>query len=625
MDFSRNPHYTKDFEFYDQSLLNDVEKGDPKSQEFFRLLSLCHTVMSQVKNGNLEYQAQSPDEDALVSAARNFGFVFKERTPRSITIAFNGQEEIYELLCILDFNNVRKRMSVILRRNGKIRLYCKGADTVILERLAPGDEEMKAATQEHLDKFATEGLRTLLCGIKDLTEDTFQTWKTAHHEAAIALTDREEKLDFVYNEIEKNLHLVGATAIEDKLQDGVPQTIQNILTAGIKLWVLTGDKQETAINIGYSSNILTDELYKDEPFIVDGDTHASVQQQLTEIKQTMQGVLDNNPNKDAKLRSHNHEDLSMSTFSDASSLDDKEHPYGGHTNGIVKSEKVIESERDKDPYKHGPSRGNGTTVFEKEIHQSPISSPTSPFSIGGEDFALVVNGHSLVHALTPELELLFLSVAENCGSVICCRVTPLQKAMVVELVKKYKKAVTLSIGDGANDVSMIKTAHIGIGISGQEGMQAVLASDYSISQFRFLERLLLVHGRWSYYRMCKFLRYFFYKNFAFTLCHLWYAFFCGFSATTLFEDRFIAVYNLFYTSQPVLALGIFDQDVNDKLSVKFPKLYTPGLTSSLFNKQEFFRSALQGFVTSCVLFFMNYGKLRKGIFTMTKKYVCDSS
>ena len=158
MDFSRNPYYTQDFDFYDQSLLNDVERGDPKSQEFFRLLSLCHTVMSQVKNGSLEYQAQSPDEDALVSAARNFGFVFKERTPRSITIAFNGQEEIYELLCILDFNNVRKRMSVILRRNGKIRLYCKGADTVILERLAPGDDEMKAATQEHLDKFATEGL-----------------------------------------------------------------------------------------------------------------------------------------------------------------------------------------------------------------------------------------------------------------------------------------------------------------------------------------------------------------------------------------------------------------------------------------------------------------------------------
>lgn len=113
---------------------------------------------------------------------------------------------------------------------------------------------------------------------------------------------------------------------------------------------------------------------------------------------------------------------------------------------------------------------------------------------------------------------------------ICCRVTPLQKALVVGLVKKSKSAVTLAIGDGANDVSMIRTAHVGVGISGQEGMQAVLASDYSIGQFKFLERLLLVHGRWSYYRMSKFLRYFFYKNFAFTLCHIWFAFFCGFSA-----------------------------------------------------------------------------------------------
>ena len=73
-------------------------------------------------------------------------------------------------------------------------------------------------------------------------------------------------------------------------------------------------------------------------------------------------------------------------------------------------------------------------------------------------------------------------------------------------------------------------AHIGVGISGQEGIQAVLASDYSFSQFRFLQRLLLVHGRWSYLRMCRFLCYFFYKNFAFTMVHFWFGFFCGFSA-----------------------------------------------------------------------------------------------
>jgi len=139
-------------------------------------------------------------------------------------------------------------------------------------------------------------------------------------------------------------------------------------------------------------------------------------------------------------------------------------------------------------------------------------------------------------------------------SVICCRVTPLQKAMVVELIKKNKKAVTLAIGDGANDVSMIKAAHIGVGISGQEGMQAVLASDYSIAQFRFLERLLLVHGRWSYYRMCKFLRYFFYKNFAFTLCHFWFAFFCGFSAQVNFN---VLLVTRAVSKQKCLTLSLF--------------------------------------------------------------------
>lgn len=165
-------------------------------------------------------------------------------------------------------------------------------------------------------------------------------------------------------------------------------------------------------------------------------------------------------------------------------------------------------------------------------------------------FAIVVNGHSLVHCLAPDLEAKFLDIASQCKAVICCRVTPLQKALVVDLIKRTKNAVTLAIGDGANDVSMVKgrgwyssfwsankietsfiiAAHIGVGISGKEGMQAVLASDYSIAQFKYLERLLLVHGRWSYYRISKFLKYFFYKNFAFTLCHYWFAFFCGFSA-----------------------------------------------------------------------------------------------
>ncbi|EEB16029.1 ATPase, class I, type 8B, putative [Pediculus humanus corporis] len=561
LDFSFNKDYEPGFKFYDKKLLEDVLAKDQNCYNFFRLLALCHTVMADQKDGKLEYQAQSPDEGALVSAARNFGFVFKERSPNSITIEVMGKKEIYELLCILDFNNVRKRMSVILRRNNSLRLYCKGADNVIYERLKPGNSEVAAKTQEHLNKFAGEGLRTLCLAVRDLDELFFNNWKQRHQEAAMSMENRDEKLDAIYEEIEKNMTLIGVTAIEDKLQDGVPQTISKLAMAEIKIWVLTGDKQETAINIGYSCQLLTDDMA--DVFIVDASTFDDVERQLLKHRDTIRKTANNNQGTDTSI--------SVVTFR------------------WDQREKITDSSELDYP--------NGVRIEESEP-------PTT--------FAIVINGHSLVHALQPQLEQLFLEITCSCKSVICCRVTPLQKAKVVEMIKKNKRAVTLAIGDGANDVSMIKAAHIGVGISGQEGMQAVLAADYSIAQFRFLERLLLVHGRWSYYRMCKFLRCFFYKNFAFTLCHFWFAFFCGFSAQTVFDPMFIAVYNLFYTSMPVLALGIFDQDVSDLNSLNYPKLYVAGQKNLLFNKAEFIKSALHGFFTSCVIFLIPYGTYKDG-------------
>ncbi|XP_044005984.1 probable phospholipid-transporting ATPase IM isoform X3 [Aphidius gifuensis] len=551
LDFSFNKDYEPEFKFYDSTLLDAVKKENDEVFLFFRLLALCHTVMAEEKNGKIEYQAQSPDESALVSAARNFGFVFRERSPNSITIEVMGKREIHELLCILDFNNIRKRMSVILRRNGHIRLYCKGADNVIYEKLKNNSNDIMQKTQEHLNKFAGEGLRTLCLSYKDVDESFYNDWKQRHMEVVMTGgEDKDDKLDAIYEEIEKDMILLGATAIEDKLQDGVPQTIANLSLAGIKLWVLTGDKQETAINIGYSCQLLTDDLT--DVFIVDATTYDAVETQLNRFLETI---------KTAASQQHRPA-LSIVTFSDT------------------------EYNRD-----------------EPDEHEPDYSA----------DFAIVINGHSLVYALNPKMEQLFIEVTTSCKSVICCRVTPLQKAIVVDLIKRNKNAVTLAIGDGANDVSMIKTAHVGVGISGQEGLQAVLASDYSIGQFKFLERLLLVHGRWSYYRMSKFLRYFFYKNFAFTLCHIWFAFFCGFSAQTLFDPMYISVYNLFYTSLPVLAVGVLDQDVNDKNSLLYPKLYTPGLQNMLFNKKEFCWSALHGFWASCVLFLVPYGTYRDGL------------
>ncbi|XP_058824497.1 phospholipid-transporting ATPase ID isoform X2 [Topomyia yanbarensis] len=612
VDFTFNPEYEPDFRWFDQGLLDAVRADEEHAHSFFRLLALCHTVMPEEKNGRLEYQAQSPDEAALVSAARNFGFVFRSRAPNSITIEVMGRTEEYELLSILDFNNVRKRMSVILRRNDTILLYCKGADSVIYDRLGNNQQDLKTRTQEHLNKFAGEGLRTLVLAERRLTKEFFDSWLLRQREAALSLDAREDKLGAIYDEIECEMHLIGVTAIEDKLQDGVPQTIANLQMAGIKVWVLTGDKQETAINIGYSCQLLTDDMV--DVFIIDGLTKLEVEQQLRKYMESLRIVNTYQPTT-----------LPKSSFNQSSELTGVT-ANGGNTrstgpmieiqNSSPPSVSVVTFRWDN---RHRYTSIGGSEEAWDSVNASnysdAVTKPDSTLTDLDEaaGVALVINGHSLEHCLTSELEAKFLDIASHCKAVICCRVTPLQKAMVVELIKRAKDAVTLAIGDGANDVSMIKAAHIGVGISGQEGMQAVLASDYSIAQFKFLERLLLVHGRWSYYRMCKFLRYFFYKNFAFTLCHFWYAFFCGFSAQTVFDPMFISVYNLFYTSLPVLALGIFEQDVSDKNSVEYPKLYTPGITNALFNTTEFIRSVLHGIFSSLILFLIPYGTYKDGI------------
>ncbi|KFO55374.1 putative phospholipid-transporting ATPase ID, partial [Corvus brachyrhynchos] len=540
VNFSFNPLADPRFQFWDPSLLEAVKLGDLHVHEFFRLLSLCHTVMSEEKSeGELLYKAQSPDEGALVTAARNFGFVFRSRTPKTITVHELGQAITYQLLAILDFNNIRKRMSVIVRSpEGKIRLYCKGADTILLERLHPVNQDLTSITTDHLNEYAGEGLRTLVLAYKDLEESYYKDWSERLHRAGSAPEAREDHLARLYDEVEHDMMLLGATAIEDKLQQGVPETIAILTLANIKIWVLTGDKQETAVNIGYSCKMLTDDMT--EVFVVTGHTVLEVREELRKAREKMM-------------------DASRSVC-----------------NGFSYQEKL-------------PSKL--TSVLE---------------AIAGE-YALVINGHSLAHALEADMEVEFLETACACKAVICCRVTPLQKAQVVELVKKYKKAVTLAIGDGANDVSMIKTAHIGVGISGQEGIQAVLASDYSFSQFKFLQRLLLVHGRWSYLRMCKFLCYFFYKNFAFTMVHFWFGFFCGFSAQTVYDQYFITLYNIVYTSLPVLAMGVFDQDVPEQRSMEYPKLYEPGQLNLLFNKREFFICIAQGIYTSVLMFFIPYG------------------
>ncbi|NXQ79748.1 AT8B3 ATPase, partial [Nyctibius grandis] len=564
-----NHHGEKKLDFCDATLVEAARRDrDPVLREFLRLLALCHTVMVEEKGAQLVYQAASPDEEALVLAARNLGYVFLARTQDTITLSELGMKRTYKVLAMLDFNSDRKRMSVLVRDpQGTIRLYTKGADTVILERLQRrGPNE--TFTEMALDRFAEETLRTLCLASKEVSEAEYSEWSRRHREASVLLQDRARELDKLYEEMEQNLQLLGATAIEDKLQDGVPETIQLLKLGNIKVWVLTGDKQETAMNIGYACKLLMDDM------------------EILEEKEISVPTVPNSapttPSSHSEIlqayRVTNH--LSSSGEALCSSRLSQQRPEASRH----KKRAIIISGDFLDKILH-----TGEVLKEKKgrlwqrLACCKATSSQEPGSL---------------------VEKAFVDLATSCQAVICCRVTPKQKALIVQLVKKHKEAITLAIGDGANDVNMIKTADIGVGISGMEGMQAVQCSDYALAQFSHLQRLLLVHGRWAYLRVCKFLRYFFYKTFAGLMAQVWFAFHSGFTAQPLYEGWFLALYNIFYTAYPVLSVGLLEQDVSAKKSLEFPELYVLGQQDELFNYRVFGVTLLHGVSTSLASFYI---------------------
>lgn len=440
-----NPYlYDNDLTFVAPDYVDDLRgaSGDEQraaNERFMLVLALCHTVITEKTPGDppkIEFKAQSPDEAALVATARDCGFTVIGRTNDGIIINVMGSDIEYTVLNTLEFNSTRKRMSAIIRMpDGKIMLFCKGADSVIYSRLVKGQQhDLRKATAEHLEMFAREGLRTLCIAQKELGEAEYREWAQEHELAASAITDREDKLEKVSDAIEQNLTLLGGTAIEDRLQEGVPDAIALLANAGIKLWVLTGDKVETAINIGFSCNLLNN------------DMDLVIFQIEDESMDSAEALLD-------KL---------LSNF------------------GLTGSDEELKAAQ--------------------KNHEAPA--PTH---------AIVIDGESLKLVLTDALKQKFLLLCKQCKSVLCCRVSPAQKAAVVSMVKHGLDVMTLSIGDGANDVAMIQEADVGVGIAGEEGRQAVMSSDFAIGQFRFLARLMLVHGRWCYRRLGETIANFFYK------------------------------------------------------------------------------------------------------------------
>ncbi|KYQ89727.1 P-type ATPase [Tieghemostelium lacteum] len=586
-----------------QKLTDSIEKpfhidfSVPENFEFFLVMAICNTVIPETVEcsddpqlSTIKYSSSSPDEIALVNAASLMGFKYHSRSPNSIGININGEEKVYTILNVLEFTSDRKRMSIIVKElnSSEIILYCKGADTSILPYVKKNNnytstnnleikdsngipstininsdgcdgcdgsdgsndesqtsttkvnnsrqEEIQKENELNLKKFSCNGLRTLCIAKKVIPLEEYEPWNVLYKEASISITNRDINLQNVSALIENDWELLGITGIEDKLQQNVTSTISTLSAANIKIFMLTGDKQETAINIGLSCQLLSNcEL-----------------------------VIINNENVEG-LKSNLESSIQRIVSSRYNSVQ-------AQHNGEIPLEIV----------------SNGTGASQQQ------------------DYGLVIDGQTLGLILSTgkEMEDLFFDLGKLCKSIICCRVTPFQKSEVVRIYKDRTDSITLAIGDGANDVSMIQKAHIGIGISGKEGRQAVLASDYAISQFRYLERMVLVHGRYNYKRLCLLICFFFFKNLSTCLLQLWYSTNTQFSGQTFYDAVNILGYNLIFTSLPIIVMGVFEKDIDPKYLRRYPQLYRECQLGKCFNHKIFWSWIVFTIYSSaCVYFF----------------------
>ncbi|KAK4766163.1 hypothetical protein SAY87_007805 [Trapa incisa] len=508
--------------------------------DFFLALASCNTIVPFVVDTEdpsvklVDYQGESPDEQALVYAAAAYGFMLIERTSGHIVVDVQGEKQRFNVLGLHEFESDRKRMSVILGFPDKsVKVFVKGADTTMFSVIdRTSNNNVLQATEGHLLSYSSMGLRTLVVGMRELSNSEFDKWYIAFEAASTALMGRAALLRKVASSIESNLCVIGASAIEDKLQLGVPEAIESLRMADIKVWVLTGDKQETAISIGYSSRLLTSRMNQ---------------------------IIINSNSKE----------LCRKSLEDA----------------IIKAKKLS-----------GPNVSSNM-----EGSSGAVTIPVG----------LIIDGTSLVYILDSELEELLFQLASHCSVVLCCRVAPLQKAGIVALVKKRTSDMTLAIGDGANDVSMIQCADVGIGISGQEGRQAVMASDFAMGQFRFLVPLLLVHGHWNYQRMGYMILYNFYRNAVFVLILFWYVLYTCFTLTTAINEWSSVLYSVIYTSVPTIVVGILDKDLSKRTLSKHPQLYGAGHRQEVYNSKHFWLTMVDTIWQSAAAFFIPLLAYRK--------------
>ncbi|XP_048662632.1 probable phospholipid-transporting ATPase IIB isoform X3 [Marmota marmota marmota] len=473
-----------------QSSTPKVRKSvSSRVHEAVKAIALCHNVTpvyesragvtgetesaeadQDFSDENRTYQASSPDEVALVRWTESVGLTLVSRDLTSMQLKTpGGQVLTYCILQVFPFTSESKRMGIIVRdeSTAEITFYMKGADVAMSSIVQYNDW-----LEEECGNMAREGLRTLVVAKKALTEEQYQDFESRYSQAQLSIHDRVLKVAAVVESLERELELLCLTGVEDQLQADVRPTLEMLRNAGIKIWMLTGDKLETATCIAKSSHLVsrTQDIHIFRPVTSRGEAHLEL---------------------NAFRRKH--------------------------------------------------------------------------------DCALVISGDSLEVCLKYyEHEL--VELACQCPAVVCCRCSPTQKAHMVTLLRQHTGRRTCAVGDGGNDVSMIQAADCGIGIEGKEGKQASLAADFSITQFRHVGRLLMVHGRNSYKRSAALGQFVMHRGLIISTMQAVFSSVFYFASVPLYQGFLMVGYATIYTMFPVFSL-VLDQDVKPEMAILYPELY----------------------------------------------------
>ncbi|KAH9411241.1 phospholipid-translocating P-type ATPase [Ordospora pajunii] len=445
--------------------------GDLNDEYWHTMFVAALLCCNSIEPLNGKFEGVSQDELCIVEELKNQGCVLVERDARHVVLEMNGRRTKAEIEMALEFSSSRQRMSVIVRILGKCMLFCKGADQMLLRdknmSFDGGDPEFIRTLINTNSEY-----RSLVVGCKEIGEEMLSEMKSRHNE--ISLKGRHMEQERIFDNAEDAMKYLGTTFIEDELQKDARETIVSLKDAGIKIWMITGDKKETAMSCAEDCGIV---------------------------------------------------------------------PKGQEAQSLViKGEEFLKKFVDEDVFSY--------------------------------------------------------------RSIVIYRATPSQKGKIAERIVGFGKN-TLAIGDGNNDVPMIKSSHIGIGIMGKEGTQASLSADFAIPEFRFLKRLMLVHGRYNLIRFSKITLNAFFKNIFFISIQFMYNFFNGYSGMPIYNNFFLNYYNVLFTSLVPLSIGLFDKDKPEEYLMANPKRYSDARKH--FGKHAFVSGSVYTIVMGCVVFGLSMG------------------